>query len=143
MFLGTHHLRMDEKGRIALPVRFRERLVDGLVMAKGQERCVAVFPQAYFDRRGEELSRAPSTSPRVRDYQRLLFASADDPTPDKQGRVVVNADLRGYAALERDCVAIGANSYFELWNREAWLTFLADREPQFARLEEEVVPGVL
>jgi len=56
---------------------------------------------------------------------------------------VVNAELRGYAALERDCVAIGANSYVELWNREAWAAFLADREPQFARLEEEVVPGVL
>lgn len=143
MFFGTHGLRMDEKGRIALPVRFRERLADGLVMAKGQERCVAVYPQAYFDRRSEELSRLPSTAPRLRDYQRLLFASADDPTPDKQGRVVINTELRGYAALERECVAIGANSYFEIWNRPAWDAFLADREPQFARLEEEVVPGVL
>lgn len=143
MFLGTHQLRMDEKGRIALPVRFREKLADGLVMAKGQERCVAVYPQAYFDRKSEELGRAPATSPKVRDYQRLLFASADDPTPDKQGRVVVNAELRAYAALERDCVAIGANSYVELWNRQAWADFLTDREPQFARLEEEVVPGVV
>lgn len=143
MFLGTHQLRMDEKGRIALPVRFREKLADGLVMAKGQERCVTVYPQAYFDRKSEELSRAPATSPKVRDYTRLLFASADDPTPDKQGRVVVNADLRTYADLDRDCVAIGANSYVELWNARAWAAFLADREPQFARLEEEVVPGIV
>lgn len=142
MFLGTHLLRMDEKGRIALPVRFRERLIDGLVMAKGQERCVAIYPQAYFDRRGEELSRATTMTARMRDYQRLLFGSADDPTPDKQGRVVVSADLRAYAALERDCVAIGANSYVEVWDREAWATYLADREPHFAQLEEEVVPTV-
>ncbi|MBA3524978.1 MAG: division/cell wall cluster transcriptional repressor MraZ [Geodermatophilaceae bacterium] len=143
MFFGTHGLRMDEKGRVALPSRFRDRLPEGLVMAKGQERCVAVFPVAFFERRGEELSRQSQSNPRMRDYQRLLFASADDPMVDKQGRVVVNADLRGYAGLDRDCVAIGANSHFEIWNRPSWEAFLADREPHFASLEEEVMPAVM
>lgn len=143
MFFGTHPLRMDEKGRVALPARFRDRLADGLVMTKGQEHCVAVYPLSYFTHRSEALSQVPSTGARVRDYTRLLYAGADDPTPDKQGRVVVHAELRRYGGLQRDCVAIGANSYFEIWNSPAWEAFLTDREPLFARMEEEVVPGIL
>lgn len=143
MFFGTHALRMDEKGRVALPARFRERLADGLVMTRGQENCVSVFALPEFTRRSEELSRVPSTGPRMRDYQRLLYSAADDPIPDKQGRVVVNVELRRYAGLERDCVAVGSNTHFEIWDSEAWRRFLDDREPLFARMDSEVVPGLV
>lgn len=143
MFFGTHPLRMDEKGRVALPARFRERLAEGLVMTRGQENCVSVFSLPDFTQRSLALSQVPNTGPRMRDYQRLLYSAADDPVPDKQGRVVVNLELRRYAGLERDCVAVGSNTHFEIWDSEAWRRFLDDREPLFARMDSEVVPGLV
>ncbi len=143
MFFGTHPLRMDEKGRVALPARFRERLAEGLVMTRGQENCVSVFSLPDFTQRSLALSQVPNTGPRMRDYQRLLYSAADDPVPDKQGRVVVNLELRRYAGLERDCVAVGSNTHFEIWDSESWRRFLDDREPLFARMDSEVVPGLV
>ncbi|MGI8532944.1 MAG: division/cell wall cluster transcriptional repressor MraZ [Geodermatophilaceae bacterium] len=143
MFFGTHTLRMDEKGRVALPARFRERLVDGLVVVKSQDACLAVYPKVDFEGIGNALRAVPATGRKVRGYQRMLYGSADDPIPDKQGRVVITRDLRRYAGLEQDCVAVGANDHFEIWASGAWESFLAENEPEFAAMEEGVVPGVL
>jgi MraZ protein len=143
VFLGTHSPRLDEKGRLFLPARFRDELAEGLVITKGQERCLFVFPIAEFRRVTEALSQAPVTQKTVRDYSRVFFASASHEIPDRQGRVTVPAQLRQYAGLTKDCVVIGANTRLEIWDTAAWETYLADREQAFADLEEEVLPGVL
>lgn len=143
MFLGTHHPRLDEKGRLFLPAKFREELAEGVVVTKGQERCLFVFPVPEFQRVTQALSAAPVTARAVRDYSRVLFASASDEVPDKQGRITIPASLREYAGLSKDCVVIGANTRVEIWDTASWETYLADREPSFADLETEVLPGVL
>lgn len=143
MFLGTHSPRLDEKGRLFLPAKFRDELAEGVVITKGQERCLYVFPMAEFQRVTEAMSQAPVTQKTVRDYSRVFFASASDEVPDKQGRITVPPSLREYAGLTRDCVVIGANTRVEVWDAAAWDAYLADREQAFADLEEEVLPGVL
>ena len=143
MFLGTHSPRLDDKGRLILPAKFRDELAGGIVITKGQERCLYVFPMAEFQRVTEAMSQAPVTQKTVRDYSRVFFASASDEVPDKQGRITVPPALREYAGLTRDCVVIGANTRVEVWDAAAWETYLADREQAFADLEEEVLPGVL
>jgi MraZ protein len=143
MFLGTHHPRLDDKGRLFLPAKFREELAEGVVVTKGQERCLFVFPVAEFGRVTEALSAAPVTARAVRDYSRVFFASASDEVPDKQGRITIPAPLRQYAGLEKECVVIGANTRVEIWDTASWDTYLADREQSFADLETEVLPGVL
>jgi MraZ protein len=143
MFLGTHQPRLDDKGRLFLPAKYREELAEGLVITKGQERCLYVFPVEEFQRITEALSTAPVTAKAVRDYSRVFFASASDETPDKQGRITIPPSLRQYAGLERDCVVIGANTRLEIWGAKAWDTYLADQEQAFADLSEEVLPGVL
>ncbi|HVQ92120.1 MAG TPA: division/cell wall cluster transcriptional repressor MraZ [Mycobacteriales bacterium] len=143
MFLGTHSPRLDEKGRLFLPARFRDELAEGLVITKGQERCLFVFPIQEFRRVTEALSQAPVTQKTVRDYSRVFFASASHEIPDRQGRVTIPTQLRQYAGLTKDCVVIGANTRLEIWDTAAWETYLADREQAFADLEEEVLPGVL
>ena len=143
MFLGTHSPRLDEKGRLFLPAKFRDELAEGLVITKGQERCLYVWPMAEFRRVTEAMSQAPVTQKTVRDYSRVFFASASDEVPDKQGRITVPPSLREYAGLSRDCVVIGANTRVEVWDAAAWESYLADREQAFADLEEEVLPGVL
>ncbi|HEV2888177.1 MAG TPA: division/cell wall cluster transcriptional repressor MraZ [Jatrophihabitans sp.] len=142
MFLGTHTPRLDDKGRLALPAKFRTELEGGLVITKGQERCLFVFPMAEFSRITELLRSAPVTQRNVRDYSRVFFASASHEVPDGQGRITVPSQLREYAGLSKDCVVIGANSRVEVWDAEAWQNYLTSTEQSFADAEE-VLPGLL
>jgi len=132
VFLGTYSPRLDEKGRVFLPAKFRDELAEGLVITKGQERCLYVFSAAEFGRLTERLREAPLTAKGARDYSRVFFASAHDDTPDKQGRVTVPPPLREYAGLDRDCVVIGANTRVEIWDAQAWATYLAGQEEEFS-----------
>lgn len=143
MFLGTHSPRLDDKGRLFLPAKYREELSGGLVITKGQERCLYVFPEAEFQRITDALRTAPVTAKAVRDYSRVFFASASDEVPDKQGRITIPPALRGYAGLSRDCVVVGANTRLEIWDAAAWQTYLTDQEQRFSDLSEEVLPGIL
>jgi MraZ protein len=143
MFLGTHAPKLDEKGRLFLPAKYRDELSGGVVITKGQERCLYVFPIAEFTRITEALRDAPVTAKGVRDKTRILFASASDEVPDKQGRITVPPALRTYAGLQRDCVVIGANTRLEIWDAQGWETYLAAQEDSYSDAEEEVLPGIL
>jgi MraZ protein len=143
VFLGTHQPRLDEKGRLFLPARFRDDLAGGLVITKGQERCLYVFPAAEFAAMTQRMAAAPVTSKAGRDYMRVLFAGASDEIPDRQGRVMIPAALRAYAGLDRDVVVIGANTRVEIWDRATWDTYLSEQEQSFADLSEEVLPGLM
>jgi MraZ protein len=143
VFLGTHTPRLDDKGRLFLPAKYRDELAGGLVITKGQERCLFVFPLADFTRITDKLREAPVTDKGVRDYLRVLFASASDETPDKQGRITIPPALRQYAALDRDCAVIGANSRLEIWNVGGWQSYLDQQEDAFSTASQEVLPGIL
>ena len=143
MFLGTQSPRLDDKGRMFLPAKFRERLAGGLVMTRGQERCLYVFPMAEFERIATAMNTTPVTSRAVRDYQRVLLSGASDEIPDKQGRVTIPQLLRDYAGLSKECTVIGAGNRIEIWDTQAWNDYLAGAEQPFSEQAEEVVPGLL
>ena len=143
MFLGTHTPRLDDKGRLALPAKFRPELEGGVVICKGQDRCLTIYPAEEFARITEALRAAPVTDRRVRNYSRVLFASASDESPDGQGRVRIPQTLRDYAGLSKDCIVIGANTRIEVWDAQAWQEYLEAAEPGFSDIAEEVMPGVL
>src|SRR6202162_1339840 len=140
MFLGTHAPRLDEKGRLFLPAKYRDELSGGVVITKGQERCLYVFPQEEFGRITEALRTAPVTAKAVRDYSRVFFASASDEELDKQGRITIPLSLRHYAGLQRECVVIGANTRLEIWDAAAWTSYLEQQEDAFSDASEEVLP---
>ena len=125
-----------------LPAKFREELSPGLVITKGQELCLYVFPATEFATITETLRQAPVTAKSASDYQRVMFAGAHDEIPDRQGRVTIPQGLRTYAGLEKECVVIGANTRVEIWDSAAWNEYLADREKSFADVSEEVFPGL-
>ena len=143
MFLGTHTPRLDDKGRLILPAKFRDQLADGLVITRGQERCLYLFPMQEFERMHEELRRAPLTRKETRDYLRVFLSGASDEVPDKQGRFTVPPLLRTYAGLDREVAVIGAGSRVELWDLPTWETYLEGAETAFAERSEEVLPGIL
>jgi MraZ protein len=143
VFLGTHMPRLDDKGRLFLPAKYRDELAGGLVITKGQDRCLYVFPPEEFTRITESLGNAPVTAQAVRDYTRVLFASASDETPDKQGRITIPPTLRAYAGLERDCAVVGMNTRLEIWDAASWQSYLDQQEDAFSAASEEVLPGIL
>ena len=138
MFLGTHTPKLDEKGRLILPAKFREGLTEGLVMTKGQERCVVIWSQDEFSRYSESLRTRSQNNEKVRAYTRVFFSSAFDDVADKQGRVTIPVPLRQWAALDRDLVVVGADTRIEIWDVVAWNQYLAVQEPGFASLDEEI-----
>ena len=142
VFLGTHSPHLDDKGRLILPARFREQLADGLVVTRGQDRCLYVFPVAEFERMHDQLRQAPLSSKQARDYLRVLLSGASDEVPDRQGRITVPPALRSYAGLTRDCAVIGAGSRVEIWDQATWSAYLAEQEGAFSATAEEVVPGL-
>lgn len=143
MFLGTHTPRLDDKGRLFLPAKFRDKLAGGLVMTRGQERCLYVFPMDEFEKITQKFQEAPTSSKAARDYMRVFLSGASDEIPDKQGRVTVPAALRQYAGLDRDCTVIGTGSRVEVWDTAAWNDYLASTEQAFADQSEEVIPGLM
>lgn len=141
MFLGTHTPRLDEKGRLFLPAKFRDKLASGLVMTRGQEHCIYIFTTERFQEFTAELQSSPITRLEARSFQRVMLSGATDEIPDKQGRVTVPALLRQYAGLDRDCTVVGVGDRVELWDTVRWEQFVAAAEEEFAARSEEVMPG--
>ncbi|GAA1915849.1 division/cell wall cluster transcriptional repressor MraZ [Arthrobacter gandavensis] len=142
MFLGTHSPRLDEKGRLILPAKFRDELADGLVLTRGQERCIYVFSQKEFEKVHEQMRQAPLSSRQARDYIRVFLSGASDEVPDKQGRVTIPPALRSYAGLGRELAVIGAGTRAEIWDATAWQEYLEEKENAFSETDEDTIPGV-
>ncbi|MEV4646487.1 division/cell wall cluster transcriptional repressor MraZ [Saccharopolyspora sp. NPDC049426] len=142
MFLGTHHPKLDDKGRLTLPAKFRDALAGGLMVTKGQDHCLYVFPRDEFEQMARKVAEAPFTNEAVRAYQRYLFAGTDEQRPDGQGRISIAPELRRYAELNKECVVIGAITRLEIWEAERWQSYLDEHEEGYAQAREEVLPGV-
>lgn len=142
MFLGTHHPRLDEKGRIILPAKFREELASGIVVTRGQENCLYVFSGREFEAMHEKIRQAPVTSKAARDFLRVFLSGASAETPDRQNRITLPGNLREYAGLNRELTVIGAGNRVEIWDTAAWNSYLAAHEADFANVTEEVIPGL-
>jgi MraZ protein len=139
VFFGTYTPRLDEKGRLIFPAKFRDQLAGGLVMTKGRGRSLFVYPMADFLALAEDLQRSPSAGNAARDY-RLLMASASDETPDRQGRVTIPQTLRDYAGLTRDVAVLGNGPRVEIWDAAAWNGYVQANDASFAQEPEEVAP---
>jgi MraZ protein len=142
MFTGTYTPKLDQKGRLFLPAKFRDDLEEGLMITRGQERCLAVYPLDKFEQQAERLNQASFTNPAIRGYARVFGSGAFRETPDKQGRITIAPLLREYASLTKDVVVIGSIHMIEIWDPEAWQRYLGEQESVYANLDQEVFPGV-
>jgi MraZ protein len=141
VFLGTYAPRLDEKGRLAFPAKYREDLEGGVVVAPGQENCLFVYTRADFVARTAALAASPLSNQATRQRQRMLAARAHDDVLDKQGRITLPSHLREYAGLERDVVVVGALSHLEIWDASRWSAYQSENQDAFAALDDgEVLP---
>ncbi len=131
MFFGEFEYKVDEKGRVPLPARFRRELRDGVVLTQGVEECITAYPLGEWKKLATALTSGSVTRSKVRKLNRAFFATAFISVKfDGQGRVTLPIPLREYAGIEDEVVIIGANNYLELWNKERWEAEKADSQEQ-------------
>ena len=120
MFFGEFEYRVDEKGRMPIPPKFRHELRDGVVLTPGVEKCVIAYPLPEWKKLADTLTTGSVTPSKLRKLNRAIFATAFYLNIDGQGRIALPYPLREYAGIGDELVIAGANNYFELWNKEQW-----------------------
>ncbi len=120
MFLGEYELKIDHKGRLAMPVRFREVFRGGLVLSRGFDKCLIAYSTLEWAKVAEKLVALPLTQLNPRRISRFTFSGAFDLELDRQGRVIIPVTLRQYAEINDEVVVVGAYSHLQIWARELW-----------------------
>jgi protein mraZ len=118
--MGEYNHTIDAKGRLIVPVKFREILGDNFIVTKGLDGCLFVYPNDEWTRFEEKLKSLPLTNKNARQFTRFFLAGAAACEVDKQGRILLPQVLREFASLEKDVVLVGVASRIEIWSRERW-----------------------
>lgn len=137
-FIGIHRPKLDDKGRLFLPAKFREQLAEGVIVTMGQEDCLYVWPLDVYDAEAERVAGLDLDIPDNRAYRRMFFAVGDMSTPDKQGRIGLPAEMRNFAGLERDVVIVGNYNRLEIWSPERWEAYREAKEQDYTRIDRSV-----
>ena len=139
MFMGEFQHTVDAKGRLIIPAKFRDGLGERFVATKGLENCLFVFPEKEWEAFGDKLKSLPMASGAARAFTRLLFSGATDCELDPQGRINLPANLREYAAIEKDVVVVGVSSRVEIWSKAGWEEYCKKAEESFADTAEKLL----
>src|ERR1700730_18404064 len=143
MFLGTYTPKLDDKGRLTLPAKFRDALAGGLIVTKSQDNSLALYPSGAFEKPAPRRSQASRSNLAARSSLRTLAAATDEQHPDTQGRITLSADHRRYANLSKECVVIGSVDYLEIWDSEAWQSYQQTHEENFSAATDEALHDII
>jgi MraZ protein len=138
MFIGEYQHNLDDKGRLAIPAKFRGQLSDGAVVTKGLDNCLSLFTKEGWEIEAERLMSLPLTQANSRAYARFMLASAYPVEVDKQGRVNIPATLREYASVNGTTVVTGLGDHVEIWEPKAWNEYRSHIEKDSANIAEEL-----
>ena len=120
MFIGEYNHSMDQKGRVAIPVKFRASLASGCVITRGLDDSLVIYTVSEWEKMAQKLAHLPFSSQDARAFSRLMLSGAMDLELDKQGRVLVPPYLREYAGLKNQVIITGAYNRLEVWDEEKW-----------------------
>ena len=121
MFIGEHKQKMDTKGRVVVPSKFRDELGNQVVVTKGLgENCLYAFSRESWEKVVSKLEELPMTNMKVRNFNRFFLAGANNLEADKLGRVLVSSALREYALLDKEVVWVGVGNRMEIWDIDKW-----------------------
>lgn len=138
MFNGEYEHTIDEKSRLILPAKFRDALVGGVVLTRGLEGNVDVFPRTSWDASAAHIAELDSLSREGRALKRFVFAGATVVELDRQGRVLVPPHLVSHAGLGKDVVVAGVDDHIEIWDRSRWATYVSELEGSAADVAERL-----
>lgn len=138
MFIGEYSYSIDDKGRLSLPAKFRRQLEGGVVVTRGLDRCLTVYPTPQWKERAEKLAQLPDHLKRNRDYARLQLSGAWDAPLDSQGRIMLPDYLRRYASLTKQVVVTGLYDRLEIWDEAAWHAYRDETESRSNDIAESI-----
>ena len=136
MLIGEYRHTIDEKGRLALPTKFRNVLSHGVVVTRGVDQCLFVYPKDTWTKLAQALAGLPINQKKARTFARLMLAGAMDTPLDRQGRVILPEYLRGYAALGRAVIIAGIYDRLEIWDARLWEQYTKRAERQSEDIAE-------
>ena len=139
MFFGEFDYKVDEKGRVPIPPKFRRELEKGIVLTPGAEKCITAYSLSEWEKLATELTSGTSiTRSKLRRLNRAIFATAFSLTIDGQGRIALPAPLRHYAGIEDEVIIAGVNNTLELWNKKEWESEKAISQEQAWQIIESI-----
>lgn len=127
MFVGEYAHTIDSKGRMALPARFRQELGTGAIISKGMGTCLAIYTEARWNQKSDELA-AGKSSEELRAFERRIYPSANIVELDGQGRLLIPANLRAYAGIGSEVTVAGVRDHIEIWDRANWQAYQQEQE---------------
>ena len=138
MFIGEYTHNLDEKGRLAVPVKFRNQVKKGAVVTRGLDNCLFLYTKSEWEKLAEKLAALPFSQANSRAFARLMLAGAMDVEVDKQGRVILPEYLRQFAGLKKEVVLAGLYSRIEIWDSEKWQTYKSQTEKESGNIAERM-----
>jgi MraZ protein len=136
MFIGEYQHSIDEKGRLAIPAKFRTSLGKGAVVTRGLDNCLFLYPKKDWQELAAKLAKLPISQANTRAFSRLMLAGAMDVSLDKQGRVNLPDYLRQYAGVKKKTVIAGLYNRLEIWDEEVWNKYKAGTEKNSGDIAE-------
>ena len=136
VFIGEYKHNLDEKGRLAIPVKFRKDLAKGVVITRGLDNCLFLFTLEQWEKLAVKLSSTPINQANSRAISRLMLAGAMDVELDSQGRVIVPDYLRKYADIKKKAIIAGLYNRLEIWDQEAWEKYKKGTEENSSEIAE-------
>lgn len=137
MFLGEFTHKLDSKNRIMIPSEFRDDLSENFYITKGPEKSLVIYTEEEFIKQSERLDRLEVQNKKNRAIKRLFFSSTVKASLDKQGRVLLNKNLRDYSNIKEEAMIIGNNSTIELWDRDNWKAYIDEVEVNLSDIMDE------
>ena len=137
MFLGEFTHKLDSKNRIMIPSEFRDELTEEFFITKGPENSLVIYTKDEFDKQSVRLDNLINENKKNRAIKRLFFSSTIKTSLDKQGRVLLNKNLRDYANIESEAMIIGNNTTIELWDVDTWQAYINEVEVNLSDIMDE------
>lgn len=138
MFIGEYNHNLDDKGRLAIPAKFRALLKRGGVVTKGLDNCLFLYTKDQWQKIAQKISALPISQAKARSFSRHLLAGAMDVEFDNQGRITLPEYLRDFASLKRSIIVAGLYNHLEIWNKEDWDKYKSDSEKNSNVIAEEL-----
>jgi MraZ protein len=138
MFLGEYNYRIDEKGRVPIPPKFRTEFSDGIVLTTGPEKCILAYNPDQWKKLADSLTTGSLLASKMRKLNRAIFAAAFHLNLDSQNRIALPAPLRQHAGITNDVIIAGANSYLEIWDKQTWEQEKLDSQTQAWQIIESL-----
>lgn len=136
MFIGEYQHNIDQKGRLAIPTKFRPDLLKGAVVTRGLDRCLFLYPEKQWKELAKKLVSLPISQSKSRAFARLMLAGAMDVSLDRQGRIILPEYLREYASAKKKVVVTGLYDRLEIWDEAAWNKYKSSTEKDSNEIAE-------